>query len=136
MTLDAWRGPAATKWTGMALIAVVGIIHLIEMPEHFEEAAYLGLLFLANGAGAAAAAAGIARDARWGWLLGVAVASGAFMAYVWSRAVGLPGLDADEAEWLEPLGLTSLVAEVLFVALAVTVLTGRGAPAPRRASAA
>jgi hypothetical protein len=36
--------------------------------------------------------------------------------YVISRTVGLPGLPAVE-EWLEPLGLLSLLVEGLFVGL-------------------
>jgi len=39
-----------------------------------------------------------------------------FVGYVISRTVGLPGLPAVE-EWLEPLGLLSLLGESLFVGL-------------------
>jgi hypothetical protein len=46
-------------WTGIALLVVVGMVHLIEAPEYFEGATYLGVLFLANFAGAILAAAGI-----------------------------------------------------------------------------
>ena len=44
---------------GIALLVVVGMVHLIEAPEYFEDATYLGLLFLANFAGAILAATGI-----------------------------------------------------------------------------
>jgi len=54
-------------WAGIVLIALVGLIHLIEAPEYFEEATYLGLLFLANLVGAAAAAVGIYRRRGWAW---------------------------------------------------------------------
>jgi len=37
-----------------------------------------------------------------------------------SRTIGLPGLPVEE-EWLEPLGLLSMVVEALFVGLFLTV---------------
>jgi hypothetical protein len=48
--------------------------------------------------------------------MGVLVPVGAFVGYVISRTVGLPGLPVEE-EWLEPLGLLSLLVESLFVGL-------------------
>src|SRR3982751_3533200 len=89
-------------WAGISLIAVVGLIHLIEAPEYFEEATYVGALFLANFIGAIAAAVGIYRHHGWGWGLGALVAGGAFVGYMLSRTIGLPGLPVQE--WLEPLG--------------------------------
>lgn len=114
-------------WAGISLIAVVGLIHLIEAPEYFEEATYLGLLFLANFAGSLAAAIGIYRGRGWGWGLGVLVAGGAFVGYVISRTIGLPGLPV--GEWLEPLGVLSLLAEGLFIGLCLAVFARKGAPA-------
>jgi hypothetical protein len=105
------RAGGALRWWGVALIAVTGVIHLILAPEHGDYAPYLGLLFVANGLGAALAVVGIARQARWGWVIGVLVAGGAAIAYVWSRSVGLPSLPEDDSEWLDPLGLVALLSE-------------------------
>jgi len=99
---------------GISLIVVVGLIHLIDAPEDLEEGSYLGYLFVANFLGALAAAAGIYRGRRWGWVLGFLVAGGAFIGFVISRTAGLPGLPVEE-EWLEPLGVLSLIVEALFV---------------------
>jgi hypothetical protein len=110
-------------WAGILLIAVVGLIHLIESPEHFEAATYLGLLFLANFAGAAVAAYGIYKRLGWGWALGALVAGGAFVMYIVSRTVGLPSLT--EAELFEPMGVASLVVEGLFVGLYLAVFVPR-----------
>lgn len=112
-------------WAGISLIAVVGLIHLIEAPEYFEEATYLGLLFLANFAGSLAAAIGVYRGRGWGWGLGVLVAGGAFVGYVISRTIGLPGMPV--GEWLEPLGVLSLLAEGLFIGLCLAVFARKGA---------
>ena len=105
---------------GISLIVVVGLIHLIDAPEDLQEAPYQGLLFLANFFGALTAAIGIYQGRRWGWSLGSLIAGGAFLGYVISRTVGLPGLPVEE-EWLEPLGLLSLFVEALFIGLYLTI---------------
>ena len=105
---------------GISLIIVVGLIHLIGAPEDLEEAPYQGLLFLGNFFGASLAAIGIYRGRSWGWDLGALISVGAFAGYVISRTIGLPGLPVEE-EWLEPLGLLSMVVEALFVGLYLTV---------------
>ena len=113
--------PAGLVGAGISLIVVVGLIHLINSPEDLEEGSYTGLLYLANFFGSLAAAVGIYRGKRWGWALGLLVAGGAFAAYVISRTVGLPGLPV-ETEWLEPLGVLSLLVEALFVGVFLAIL--------------
>jgi len=105
---------------GISVILIVGLIHLVGAPEDLEEAPYQGLLFLANFFGAIVAAIGIYRGRSWGWGLGALVSVGAFAGYVISRTTGLPGLPVEE-EWLEPLGLLSLLVEALFVGLYLTI---------------
>jgi len=62
----------------------------------FGDAAYKGVLFAANALGALVAARGIYRNQRaLGWVLGLAVAGGALLAYVASRTIGLTGLPAE-----------------------------------------
>jgi uncharacterized membrane protein YfcA len=117
--------PGKLAWAGASLIAAVGLIHLLEAPEELEEATYLGLLFLANFGGAVVAAIGIYRGHKWGWGLGVLLAGGAFVGYVISRTLGLPGMPVEK--WLEPLGVTSLLVEGLFLGLG-----WRSSPIPQR----
>jgi hypothetical protein len=106
----------AIKWLAILAIIGTGVIHLVEAPDAFRDAKYKGMLFVANGIGALVAASGIARGQRgWGWLLGLLVAGGAFVAYVLSRTVGLPGLPAEPENWLEPVGVASLICEGLFI---------------------
>jgi hypothetical protein len=108
------------KWLAIAAILGTGLIHLLEARDAFGEATYKGVLFVANGAGALVAAFGIYRNQQaMGWLLGLLVTGGALLAYVASRTVGLPGLPAEPAAWLEPIGVASLVCESLFVILFV-----------------
>ena len=114
------RGPL--DLVGAGLILTSGLIHLFLTQEHFEEATYLGLLFLADFAGASAAAFGIYRGSRWGWVLGALVAAGAFTLYVVAGTGGLPGVDEHHA--LEPLGLVTKTVEALFLGLCVGKLAG------------
>ena len=106
------------KWLAIAAILATGFIHAVEARDAFGDAAYKGLLFIGNGAGALAAAIGIYRDQRaLGWLLGLLVAGGAILAHVASRTIGLPGLPAEPDAWLEPMGVASLLCETIFVIL-------------------
>jgi uncharacterized membrane protein YfcA len=114
---------AGLKWGGVALIVVIGLVHLIDAPDSLEESTIKGVLFLANFLGALVAAFGIYRNDNWGWALGVIIAAGAFIGYVLSRTVGIFGLPPDE--WLEPLGVLSLVVEALFVLLFVRMFATR-----------
>src|ERR671910_3577867 len=106
---------------GVALISLVGLIHLLVTLEYYGFAAYLGLLIFANFAGSMVSTLGIYQGREWGWWLGVVMAGGAFLAYIESRTLGLPGLPSWEP-FTEPPGLLSLLLEATFVALAAYVL--------------
>jgi uncharacterized membrane protein YfcA len=109
---------------GLALIALTGLIHLIEAPEYFQEQRYVGVLFVAAAIGAAISMYGIVREKAWGWFLGLAVAGGSVAAYLASRTIGLPGFRENSlAQFLEPSGLFSLVVEILFCVVAIRVLS-------------
>ncbi|MBA3944050.1 MAG: hypothetical protein H0X37_05745 [Herpetosiphonaceae bacterium] len=111
-------------WAGIILILLTGLIHVIDAPSSFGDATYKGLLFVANALGALVSAVGIYRGSRsWGWGLGLLVAGGAFVMYIISRTVGLPGLEPDV--WLEPLGIASLIVEALFVGLTLWAMARR-----------
>ncbi len=112
------RAPRIVSWLGMALMVTTGLIHVMNAPDSFHEAAYKGWLFYANGMGAWVAAYGIYRGQRsWGWNLGLLIACGSLIGYVASRTVGLPHIPAEPDAWLEPFGVASLIVEGLFVAV-------------------
>jgi len=119
LSIRGTTGSEKLVGAGISLIVIVGLIHLINSPEDLAEGSYTGLLYLANFFGAILAAIGIYRGRSWGWGLGALVSVGAFAGYVISRTIGLPGLAVEE-EWLEPLGLLSLLVEALFVGLFLT----------------
>ena len=115
--MNGMNRPGLIGVAGIALIAIDGLIHFYLLPEYFEYASYLGLLFLANTFGSVLSTLGINIGAPWGWTLGTLTAGGALAMYVVSRLFGLPGLPESEREWLDPQGVLSLVVEGLFVTL-------------------
>lgn len=104
-------------WIGIVLVLTTGLIHVIEAKHGFRDAAYLGWLFCANGTGSLIAAYGIYQKYRWGWSLGLLITKLSFICYVISRTIGLPFLPAQPHAWLYPLGVASLIAEGLFMAV-------------------
>lgn len=112
------------KWTAVVAMLVTGAIHILDARSAFGEATYKGVLFIVNGVGAFIAAVAIIRERTWGWWLGLLIAGGALVGYVLSRSIGLPGLPGEPDAWFEPIGVASMVAEVLF--LAAFAIKGRG----------
>ena len=121
LSIRGTSGSGRLVGAGISLIVVVGLIHLINSPGDLEEGSYAGVLYLANFVGSILAAIGIYRGRSWGWGLGALVSVGAFAGYVISRTIGLPGLPVEE-EWLEPLGVLSLMVEAMFVGLCLAIL--------------
>ncbi len=118
------------KWAGIVLIALTGLLHLVETPEYMEEQRYIGILFVLSAVGSVVSLWGIWQDRAWGWALGTAVAGGAFVAYILSRTTGLPSFH--ESEFFEPSGIISLLVEGAFVAVAARVLTSSPLPLQER----
>ena len=107
----------AAVGVGIALILLSGLIHLWLAPEHFEEATYLGGLFVAEFVSTIVAAVGIYRDQEWGWILGVLIAIGAIVAYVVHGTIGLPIVGTEEL--FEPMGVLTKIIELLFLGVVV-----------------
>ena len=121
------RTPGRFRWAGVLLLLACALIHLISAPDHLREATYVGVLFLANGAGALVAAFGIYRDRLWGWLLGALVAGGAFVMFMVSRLIGLPAYQEHVGMWIgdsfgDRLGIPSLIVEAPLVVLSAIVV--------------
>ncbi len=116
--------PKLIMWSGIAAILVTGVVHLMTAQDSFDDAAYKGVLFAANGVFSFVAAVGILRGSRtWGWGLGALIAGMSVVAYVASRTVGLPMLPAEPDAWLEPMGVAAMLAELVFLGLYAWVFT-------------
>lgn len=104
-----------------AMLAVVGVTHLILAPEYLEEQAYIGVLFIAGGVALALLAIRLWRgDDTPAWLLGALIMAGMGAGFVLSRTVGLPGFK--ESDW-ELSGVICLLLEAGFVISAAGVLS-------------
>ena len=99
-------------------LVVSGTVHLVDAPDTFSDATYLGLFFLAHFAVTLAAASGILLGSRLAWGLGAFVSLASIGMYVISRTLGLPGQSGEE--WLEWAGIIAVGSEA--IALVATML--------------
>jgi drug/metabolite transporter (DMT)-like permease len=106
-----------------ALIAAVGAIHLLLVPEYLDEQPYLGILFAAGAAVCALVSTRLWQfDDAASWVLGSIAAAGMALGFVMSRTTGLPGFH--ESEW-ELSGIVSVLLEISFIAVAAGDLRRR-----------
>lgn len=131
--MTALNLPRLTAAAGVGLILAVGLIHLWNAPAHFVAVPYLGGLFVADFVASLVSAVGILRGSKaWGWSLGALVSGLSLVAYLWSRAIGLPGLAEAVGEWDEPLGSFAMMMEGLFLIGYFAVVTGMAVAVPER----
>ena len=119
---------AVARTAGIAGLGGIALIHALQVPEAFEETAYLGVLFIgAIVAGLALSAALTRTTDQRVWAAAGGLAAAIMLGYVLTRTTGLPDATLDVGNWTEPLGLASLVAEGLVVCVTGGVLASRGA---------
>ena len=99
-----------------------GVIHVVAFPDHFQVAAYIGVLFLLLALATVPLAIGIGADSQIAWDIAAAMSGIAIIAYVLARTLGLPFYH--ESSWLDmmgpvPLGLLSVIVEALFLLMYV-----------------
>jgi hypothetical protein len=117
----ALRSPA--RWPGAVVLLVVAAVHVPVTPEHLHEATYIGVLFIAlSTACVALAVLVIIADSTPVWLATVVANALALIAYVVSRSTALPQIGGDVGNWTEPLGMAAVLAEVVSVLIAASVL--------------
>jgi hypothetical protein len=104
------------KTMGILLIVTIGIIHVLDAKDSFQDAVYKGWLFYANGLGALLTAYLIFKvNNKNGWNLGLLIAASSILGYISSRTIGLPLIPAEPDAWFEPLGIAAMIAEMLFI---------------------
>jgi hypothetical protein len=115
--------PASTRAVRIVLAgaaAVAALAHVPVIGPHLDEAPYMGVLFVVLTAACAfLAVAALVRGGRAVYLLTVLTCGLAVLGYVATRLVAFPMLADDVGNWLEPLGVVSIVSESIAVAAAV-----------------
>lgn len=100
------------RWPTIALLFVAALAHVPVIPEHLEEARYMGVLFVAFSVAAFALAAVLAaRPTPLVYAASGPLCAAAVLAYVATRLVAFPQLADDVGNWTEPLGLVAITAE-------------------------
>ena len=102
----------AARAVACMLLALVGVIHLVEEPDHGAAAPYLGALFILAAVGSFVAAAGVAAGVRGAWVLGAVIATLTFAGLCVAATVGLPQYSE---EFSADLAVPSLVVEGLYL---------------------
>jgi hypothetical protein len=118
--------PASTRAVRIVLAgaaAVAALAHVPVIGPHLDEAPYMGVLFVVLTAACAfLALAALVRGGRAVYALTVLTCGLAVLGYVATRLVAFPMLADDVGNWLEPLGVVSIVSESIAVAAAVVGL--------------
>jgi hypothetical protein len=118
----------AARWVLAAAAGVAAIAHVPVIGPHLEEAPYMGVLFVVLTAACAfLAVAALVRGGSAVYLLTVLTCGLAVLGYAATRLVAFPMLADDVGNWLEPLGVVSIVSESIAVAAAVVALRRRSA---------
>jgi hypothetical protein len=133
----ALRSPWRWVLAGAALVAAVA--HVPVIAPHLDEAPYMGVLFIVlTAACLVLAGAVLVRDVPAVYGLAILTCGLAIVGYAATRLVAFPELDDDVGNWLEPLGVVSVLAEAVVVLAAVSALRSgaKSAPGQRRRSGA
>jgi hypothetical protein len=101
-----YRGPV------VSLLFVASMAHVPVIPEHLDEAPYMGVLFIGFSVASFFLAGLLAwRPVFWAYPAAGLLCVAAILAYVATRLVRFPMLADDVGAWFEPLGVVSVIAE-------------------------
>jgi len=134
LSAGALADPQLARRT-MAVAGLFGIalIHVLDLSSKFEETPYIGVLFIGLIITSLLIAEVLLRsDDLRAWSAAGLLAAATILGYCISRTVGLPGQPEDDiGNWLEPLGLASLLVEGGVVWLSASrLLAQRAQPVP------
>ncbi|MBC7590496.1 MAG: hypothetical protein H7226_05555 [Salinibacterium sp.] len=107
---------------GLAL-AVTAAIHVLDLPGKIEEVPYLAVAYVFLIVASFVIMERIFRGGKViDYVAAIALSLAILFAFVVNRTVGMPGATDDIGNWLEPLGLLSLVVESFIVWQAAAAL--------------
>jgi hypothetical protein len=119
--------PETRKRSRTAQLAAVGCLagvaltHLVDIGHKWDEAPYVGVMFvLAVSAAAILALLLVApKPPRWAWTAAGGLAAALMVGYFASRTIGLPRLESHVGHWRDAAGSASLLFEALLIGLAL-----------------
>jgi hypothetical protein len=120
----------ATRTIAIGCLAGIAITHAFEVKSKLASAPYVGLMFLALIGGATVLALMIAKDWRLdlAWPAAALTCASTIVAYLWSRGIGIPGIENHIGHWNDPLGTAALVFEATLLGLSLPALRSRARP--------
>jgi hypothetical protein len=108
---------AAVRATAAVGIGAIAVIHAVDSIGKWTETRYIFWLYMLLVAGCVVTAAALLfHHSRAALLAAAGLAATVIVFYVIDRTVGLPNASTDIGNWVEPLGLASLVVEGFVVA--------------------
>jgi hypothetical protein len=113
------RQGSFARWPLAGAATVAAIAHIPVIGEHLEEAPYMGVLFIMLTAACfALAAVALVYDTAAVYAASAATCALAVVGYAATRLIAFPMLSDDVGNWLEPLGVVSIVSEGVVVLFA------------------
>ena len=138
MTASPSRGSRAeSQLLARRIVIVIGLgsiaaIHVLDLPGKLKETPYLGFAYMALIVAALVVAERLVTTAtRLDFAAAGLLSAMVIVGFVIDRTVGMPGAMDDIDNWLEPLGLLSLVVEGFVLWQCVAVLFADVPPHPR-----
>jgi hypothetical protein len=117
----------SARWRPLVVLATVvaSVAHIPVIGPHLDEAPYMGVLFIVlTVVCMALAVAALVRDSKAVYMMVIVTCGLAVIGYAATRLVAFPMLSDDVGNWLEPLGVVSIVSESIAVAAAIAALAG------------
>jgi hypothetical protein len=109
---------AAVRATAAVGVGAIAVIHAVDSVGKWTETRYIFWLYMVLVAGCVVTVAALLFHRAGAALLAAAGLAATVIAfYVLDRTVGLPNASGDIGNWVEPLGLASLVVEGFVVAI-------------------
>lgn len=106
-------------------LATVPAIHILDLPGKLAETPYLGVIYIVLIIAAFVLTQQLfVVGSRLDFIAAAALSAAVIVAFTINRTVGMPGATGDIGNWLEPLGLLSLVVEAFVLWQSVAAVIG------------
>jgi len=106
-------------------LATVAAIHILDLPGKLAETPYLGVIYIVLIIAAFVLTERLfVVGSRLDFIAAAALSAAVIVAFTINRTVGMPGATGDIGNWLEPLGLLSLVVEAFILWQSVAAVIG------------